>query len=229
MEKEIGFDVCKRCGIKSMAAKMLNDNELEQLSNSCAEVDFKKGDVIIQQGALSSNVIYVKTGLVKFHLNGPIKEQIIRIDKAPIFIGLPISFNNKINYYSATALEPTSVCFIDINTFKQFMHQNGDFAFQIIIDLCKNEYSSMNKCINRTQKNINGRIADALMHFHNIYDKKEFILPLSRQELGNFTDTSRENVSRILTELHHDQIIKVSNKRIKILNEEMLMLISKNG
>lgn len=229
MEKELGFEVCKRCGIKSMAARMLNDNELEQLSDSCAEVDFKKGDIIIKQGALSSNVIYVKTGLVKFHLNGPIKEQIIRIDRAPIFIGLPMTFNDKINYYSATALEPTRVCFIDINIFKRFVLQNGDFAFQIIVDLCKNEYSSINKCVGRTQKNINGRIADALLHFNNIYDKKEFVLPLSRQELGNYTDTSRENVSRILTELHHDKIIKVSNKRIKILNEEMLILIGKNG
>jgi CRP-like cAMP-binding protein len=223
------FDVCKRCGIKSMAAKMLNDNELKQLSDSCAEVDFKKGDIIIKQGALSSNVIYVKTGLVKIHLNGPIKEQIIRIDKAPIFIGLPITFNDKINYYSATAIEPTRVCFIDISIFKHFMHQNGDFAYQIIVDLSKNEYSSMNKCISRTQKNINGRIADALLHFNDIYKRKEFILPLSRQELGNYTDTSRENVSRILTELHHDKIIKVSNKRIKILDKEMLLLISRNG
>ena len=229
MRENMDFDVCKRCGIKSMAAKMLNDNELEQLSDSCAEVDFKKGDNIIKQGALSSNVIYVKTGLVKFHLNGPIKEQIIRIDRAPIFIGLPITFNDKINYYSATALEETRVCFIDINIFKHFVHQNGDFAFQIIVDLCKNEYSSMNKCINRTQKNINGRIADALLHFNDLYNRKEFLLPLSRQELGNYTDTSRENVSRILTLFHHDKIIKVSNKRIKILNEEMLQLISKNG
>ena len=63
MEKELGFEVCKRCGIKSMAARMLNDNELEQLSDSCAEVDFKKGDIIIKQGALSSNVIYVKTNI----------------------------------------------------------------------------------------------------------------------------------------------------------------------
>jgi CRP-like cAMP-binding protein len=229
MTKNIDFDICKRCGIKSMAAKMLDDNELEQLSNSCAEVEFKKGDNIIKQGALSSNVIYVKSGLVKFHLYGPIKEQIIRIDRAPIFIGLPISFNDKINYYSATALEQTRVCFIDIRIFKHFVHQNGDFAFQIIVDLSKNEHSSMNKCINRTQKNINGRIADALLHFHELYDKKEFILPLSRQELGNYTDTSRENVSRILTQLHQDKIIRVSNKKIKIVNEEMLTLISKNG
>jgi CRP-like cAMP-binding protein len=229
MREDMDFDVCKRCGIKSMAAKMLNDNELKQLSDSCAEVDFKKGDIIIKQGALSSNVIYVKTGLVKIHLNGPIKEQIIRIDKAPIFIGLPITFNDKINYYSATAIEPTRVCFIDISIFKHFMHQNGDFAYQIIVDLSKNEYSSMNKCISRTQKNINGRIADALLHFNDIYKRKEFILPLSRQELGNYTDTSRENVSRILTELHHDKIIKVSNKRIKILDKEMLLLISRNG
>ena len=223
------FDTCNNCAIKSKAVKTLNEFELKQLSDSCAQVDFKKGDIIFKQGALSSNIIYVKTGLIKFHLNGPINDQIIRIDKAPIFLGLPISFNGKINYYSATAIEPTRVCFIDINIFKNFVFQNGDFAYQIIVDLCKNEYASIHKCVNRTQKNINGRIADALLHFNEIYDKKEFTLPLSRQELGNYTDTSRENVSRILTELHNDQIIKVINKKIKILNEKLLLLISKNG
>ncbi len=225
----IDSDICKKCVIKSSAAKVLKERELEQLSDSCAEVEFKKGDIIFKQGALSSNIIYVKTGLIKLHLNGPKCEQIIRIDKAPMFLGLPISFNEKINYYSASAIEPSRVCFIDINIFKIFVHKNGNFAFQIIVDLCKSEYDSIHKCVNRTQKNINGRIADALLHFNNIYNKKEFILPLSRAELGNYIDTSRENVSRILTKLSDDQIIKVTNKKVKILNEEMLYLISKNG
>jgi len=223
------FNICKNCQIKSLAAKVLNDKELEELSNCCADVNFKKGDIIFKQGALSSNIIYVKTGLIKFHLNGPKNEQIIKIDKAPIFLGLPITFNQKINYYSASAIEPAKVCFIDINVFKNFIYKNGDFAYQIIIDLCKNEYNYILKCVNRTQKNINGRVADALLHFYIIYNKKEFTLPLSRQELGNYTDTSRENISRILTELQNDEVIRVDNKKFKILNEEKLQLISKNG
>ena len=223
------IDICKNCAIKSLAVKVLNDKELKELSNNCSEVEFKKGDIIFKQGALSSNIIYVKKGLIKFHLSGPINEQIIRIDKAPIFLGLPISFNEKINYYSATAIELSHVCFINIEVFKNFIYQNGEFAYQIIVDLCKNEYNYIHKCVNRTQKNINGRMADALLHFNEIYNKKEFILPLSRQELGNYTDTSRENVSRILTEFHNDGIIKVWNKKIKIVNEEMLNLISKKG
>ncbi len=225
----MGYDICKECGLKSAATKVLNENELIELSNNCAEASFKPGETIFMQGALSSNIIYLKSGLIKVHLKGPKDEQIIRITKAPAYLGMPISFNEKINYYSASALEPTSVCFIDNTVFKNFIYDNGEFAYQIIIDLCKNEFAFFQKCVNRTQKNINGRIADALLYFIEIYKKNEFTLPLSRQEFGNYTDTTRESVSRILTGLHNDQIIKVTGKKIKIINEKMLQIISKNG
>lgn len=225
----MGYDICKECGLKSAATRVLNEEELIKLSNNCAEADFKPGETIFKQGALSSNIIYIKSGLIKLHLRGPKDDQIIRITKAPAYLGMPISFNEKINYYSATALEPTSVCFIDNTVFKNFIYENGEFAYQIIIDLCKNEYDSLHKCVNRTQKNINGRIADALLYFIEIYENKEFKVPLSRQEFGNYTDTTRESVSRILTEFHNEKIINIKGRMITILNVKLLETISKNG
>lgn len=221
---------CKNCGLKSSAAKKLNSRDLKNLSNGCAEVNFKKGDVIFIENAFSSNIIYVKKGLVKIHMTGPTHEQIIRIKKAPSYLGMPTTFGDKINKYSATALENTSVCFIDLNLFKNFISKNGEFAYEIIIELCHSELNTCMKSVNRIQKQINGRIADALLFFHNdIYGLKEFKLPLSRLELGNFVDASRESVSRILTEFHKGKIIQIKGKTITILNRELLETISRNG
>lgn len=222
--------ICESCKIKSSAAKVLNSAELKKLGKNCVEVNFKKGDIIFKQKALSSNIIYVKSGLVKIHIIGPKSEQIIRIIKAPSYLGIPTTFSGKVNQYSATAVEHTSVCFIDIVVFKYFIYKNEKFAYEIIIELCRNELNFFKRFVNRTQKHIHGRIADVLMFFYKeIYKKKEFLLPLTRNELGNFSDTSRESVCRILTEFNNDGIIKLNGKKIKILNEQILEKISKKG
>jgi len=54
-------------------------------------------------------------------------------------------------------------------------------------------------------------------------------LPLSQAELANLVDTSRESVSRILTEFDKDKIIELKGKEISILNKKSLQLISQNG
>lgn len=221
---------CNNCKIKSVAAKTLTADELHNLKENCVEVNFKKGDIIIKQGAFSSNIIYIKKGLVKIHIKGPYNEQIIKITKAPSYLGIPTTFGDKINQYSATAIENTSVCFIDLKTFKYFVEKNGKFAYKILIELCQNEVSSFNRCANRAQKHIHGRIADALLFFKkDIFVNEEFTIPLSRSELGGFVDTSRESVCRILTEFHTDKIIKLHGRKIKMLDEQRLETIGKNG
>ena len=223
-------EICKNCKIKSSATKELNTKELERLENNCVEVNFKKGDIIFKQGALSSNIIYLKHGLVKMHITGPYYEQIIRITKAPSYLGVPTTFGNKINQYSVTAIEDTNVCFIDIKTFTYFISKNGKFASKIILELCRNEISSYNRCVNRIQKQINGRVAEALLFlYNNVYNSKDFILPITRSEFGNLIDTSRESVSRILSQFNNDNIIELNGKKIKILNKKFLEIISKNG
>ncbi|MEN8119413.1 MAG: Crp/Fnr family transcriptional regulator [Bacteroidota bacterium] len=221
---------CASCEIKSSAAKTLNVTELKIMGEHCSEVNFKKGEVIFKQDALSSNIVYLKKGLVKIHISGPNSEQIIKITKPPTYLGIPTTFDEKTNRYSATALEETTVCFISLDMFKQFIRGNPNFSYEIIVELCKSELNSFNCTVNRVQKNIHGRIADVLIFFNKeIFRNMEFRLPLTRSELGSFVDTTRESVSRILTKLHEDKIICLDGRKIKLLDMERLESISKNG
>ncbi|MBT7143350.1 MAG: Crp/Fnr family transcriptional regulator [Bacteroidetes bacterium] len=224
------MSTCNECKIKSTAATFLNKNELENLSQNCAEVSFKNRSIILQQGALSSNIIYLKTGLVKIHISVFEKEHIIKILKAPLFLGIPTTLKEKINQYSVTAIEQVTVCFIDINLFNKFIIKNGEFAYEIIVDLCCSELDYIKVCLNRKQKNTIGRVADTLLFFANkIYNSDNYTLPLSRLELGNLIDTSRENICRILSQLNDDGIINSNGKKIKIINMKSLETISIHG
>jgi len=226
MEKTI----CKFCNLKSNAAKKLNNSELDILNLNCAEVQFKNGDMIIKEDALSTNVAYVKSGLVKIHVKGHIKERIMKIIKAPSYLCLPSSLGDKVNHFSATALEKTSVCFIDLATFKNFIYKNGDFAYQIILDMSKGELQNFHNLINNAQKQNIGRVADAILFFaKEIYNSNTFILPVSRQDLGDLLGITRESASRILTDFHDENILRIEGRKISILNANLLQQISEKG
>jgi len=221
---------CLSCPFKSTAAKTLSIDELNVLGDNCAKASYKKGNTIFKQGVFSSNIVYLKEGIVQLHMDGPTSEQIIKISKGPTYLGIPTTLDEKYNRYSATALTEVNACFINIQTFKDFVQDNGQFAYEIILDLCKNEVNLFNKCVNRVQKNIRGRVADAILFFvQEIFETDSFVIPLTRSELGNFVASSRETVSRVLTELHTEGIIVLKGKSIEIKDKKRLEVISKAG
>ncbi len=217
---------CSTCIIKSSAAKALSPEQLNELGNNCVQIDFKKGDVIFKEGTFSVNITYLREGVVKLHTEGK-ASQILKITKGPKYLGIPTTFEEKINHYSATALEDSHICFIHTNIFKSFIEENKKFAYEIIVELCNSELELFQKCVNRTKNNVYGRLAHALLFFQEkIYESNSFHLPLSREELGNFINITRESVSRVLTELDTDKIIKIKGKQIEILNADALRKLS---
>jgi len=221
---------CIDCELKSDAVKALSYSEFELLNENSVCVFFKKGDVIIKQGAHSLNVAYLKTGLVKTHMNDGKKEKIFRIKKAPVFLGISTTFGDKINNYSVTAIEDTTVCFFDASLFKQLIFKNGAFGYCIVENLCDNELIDYRKHATQAQKQTPGLVANVLLCLKNdIYNKDTFHIPLTRTEIGNMVGVSRESVSRVLANFSSEGIIDISTKEVTIIKEDVLLQISKNG
>ncbi len=221
---------CKHCPFNTKAINTLSDESFMQLTDNHLELKFRKGDAIIKQGMFSTNVVFLRNGLVKIHLKGPYHEQIVRLVKAPSYLGLPTTFGDKVNQYSVTAVTETEVCYIDINIFRKILNENREFSNDIIVELSKNELESFRRCSNRTQKQIRGNMADILLEFaEKIFQSDSFTMPLNQTELAGMIDTSRESVNRVLTEFNKDGIINLSGKKIEILNKKTLRKISQNG
>ena len=173
------------------------------------------------------------TGVINFHrfssdtLTPGRCNSLYHIEKAVAAIKLN---HNKINQYSVTAISDVEVCYIDISAFRQFLKEAEQFAFEIILDLCKDELESIRRCANRTQKQTRGNIADVILEFaDHLYESDSFTLPVSQADIGNLVDTSRESVSRIFSEFHRDEILNIKGRKIEILNKKSLQLISQNG
>ena len=108
---------CINCVFKSPATKLLTDDELYQLDENCALANLKSGDTIFKQGVFSTHIVYLRSGIAKLHLEGPYKDQILKIVKGPSYLGIPTTFDEKYYRYTASTVDATGACFIDIETF----------------------------------------------------------------------------------------------------------------
>ncbi len=227
MKKEVK---CTGCRVKSSAARFLSDDQIEELGEHCVEVHFEPGETLFKQDALSSNIIYLKEGLVKLTMKGPYRDQILKLVRAPAYLGIPTTVGDKVNHYSATALNRVAACFIDLNVFRKMIFENGNFSWEIILTLCRYELQQFHRCINLTQKQLNGKLAGTLLDLAgNIYQSSSFHLDLSRNELAEMLGTTRESISRALNEFAEEGIIRLQGREISILDEERLREIYRRG
>jgi CRP-like cAMP-binding protein len=221
---------CATCKHRSCSL-VLNEKQIELMSNNSSEIDIKKKELIMRSGVYNSHIIFLKKGFVKEFLSGHgNKTKILQIIKPNSYLGLHSLFGDDKNYYSYSALEDAQVCFINIDAFKSIVKANAAFAYELLVYVCRESLYGSFKLINQSQKNTNGRIADLMLHLsENIYNSNQFEMPLTRQEISEIVGVSRENASRVISKFKADKIIQIKGKNIKILKTDLLRKISLKG
>lgn len=222
---------CAICKDRSCAAAHLKPKELDLLTSNSQVLDVKKGETIMREGALTSHIIYLRSGYVKeYSVTENNKVNILQIIKHHSYLGLLSLFGDKVNHYSYTALEDSRICYIDINVFRRLIKENGDFAQEVLSYVCKESLQNYHRIINRNYKNANGCFADVLIYLSKkINNDTKFDLLLSRQELADLIGISRENTTRLISKFKADGIINLNGKSIEIKKLDLLYKISKNG
>lgn len=210
---------------------ILTDQEINQLKSSGKTISFSKKDVIFRQGTLTSHVMYLESGLVKLFKHGRNDRSIIlKIATPGYFIGLISIFGDDTFQYSATAIEDSSVFFIDINTFNSVLENNGKYSVYLLKEVCKDNLNIFDRITSQYQKQLPGKIADIILYFSEyIYNSDIFEFPLTRNELAELAGTTKESFIRTLTEFKNDKIIEIDGKLIKIKSVDIIKTLSRLG
>jgi CRP/FNR family transcriptional regulator len=231
MREIIKKNPCKDCAVKSNTVFNLSEEEIVILCNNSIEIAFNKGEKIIKQGTFTQNIVFIKSGIFKLHLSGlRNKEEILKINKGPMFVGAPDVFANKIHSYSITALDDTVACFIEYTGYKHLVQNNGKFALELIKTLSQGIVSHYQHCVHKMQKQKIASFAEALLYFADyIFENDEFQIPITRIEFGEYIGTTRETITKIIHDFTVDHIIETDGRNIKILNKKLLQKISDVG
>jgi CRP-like cAMP-binding protein len=209
----------------------LTDEQIQLLNKSSYLVTHKKNEVIFRQNQPISYIKFIKSGLVKIYKDGENDKTIIlKIASANNFLGLLSIFYESRYQYSATAIENTNIIYTDANVFKNIISENGRYSLHLLKELSTDAMYLLDKVINVSQKQVTGRLAEVLLTFsQKIYNSNDFLLPVSRTELAELISSTKESISRTLTEFKNDKIIELNDKRIIIKSQELLEILSRLG
>jgi CRP/FNR family transcriptional regulator len=210
---------------------LLSSEELNLVDSNKIHVNFKAGETIKKQGTFMSHVLSVNSGLAKLYLEGiEGRSAILRIVKPTSFIGGPGIYFDQRHHYSITALVDTSVCFIDLQVFKDLLRGNHTFAEEFLNDFSRDVLTVYNRLIYLTQKQMPGRMADALLYLYDeIFRKLKFPMILSRFDLADLSAMSRESAVKILRDFQKENLLRISDHEMEIIDEEALRKISRIG
>lgn len=211
--------------------KALTESELHFLVDKKQQIKYNVKETIIKQNTSSTFVICMRDGLAKVFIEGEKgKNLIVKIIGRGDFISGGGLFNGNVQHFTISALTPVTCCLIDASKLSNLFAENNAFAVELLRNHTKQNNYLLSKMVSLTQKYMPGRVAETLLYLKNeIYKKSTFTIDLSRQELADMSNMTKESLVRILQQFKESNLIKTQGSEIEITDESSLINISKNG
>ena len=125
-QQEIHIPLCDSCSLESGSIfKYLTPDEVEALNFEKDFRQYKRGDILYQEGNRISGFFCINSGIIKVFKTGfDGKEQIIRFAKKGDIIAYRSVLSNELACTSAKVIEDCHVCFIHSEILISFISKN---------------------------------------------------------------------------------------------------------
>lgn len=195
---------------------------------------YKKNGMIYSEGEEPKYLLCTLKGKVKIFKEGVGgRSQIIRLIKPVQYFGYRAYLANEPYVTAAAAFESASIGFVPMDLVDRLIRQNNALAYFFIKELAVDLGVSDARTVNLTQKHIRGRLAESLLFLKENYgleeDNATINIYLGREDLANLSNMTTSNAIRTLSCFSNEQLIIIDGRRIKILDEERLIKISRFG
>ncbi len=230
MKTFIPPDDCSFGNLDAPCFRNLLPEEIALARDSKTRVVFRKGENLTKQGAFASSVLFVMDGLAKQYVEGDASRNFnLRLIKGGEFIGLSVAFNNHIYDYSVVSLRETTACLIEKEAVTNLIKSNGEFAFNIINRYCAQNSKLYTSVHDLMYKQMNGRLAGALLYLWNEQVDDDVFPYLSRKDIADFAGLSTESTVKLLKSFEKDGLIKLEDKNVILLDFLTLEQVSLKG
>jgi len=216
---------CESCSLNPVCLPSgLTADELIQLEKSIDKtMKIKKKEAVFKTNQPSDGIYAVKSGAVKTSIaNSDGQEQVLEFHLPGDILGFD-AFNSGKHSCDAIALEDTLICKIPEATFDDLCIALPGLRKELKHQLGKEISHHQNLLLSLGQQQTDERLATFLLQLSHHYQSrgfsnKEFVLPMSRQDLSNYLGMAVETLSRIISRMTDDNIIKVE-RRVVIISD----------
>ncbi|MDP4222524.1 MAG: Crp/Fnr family transcriptional regulator [Bacteroidota bacterium] len=222
---------CESCPVRWIGFQHLGTGELQMINDNRYEAVFKPGEIMIKQGSPASNALFLASGIAKTYIEGlKGRNFIMSIAQPGRLIMGPGAYVNLRYTYSVAAITFVQACFVHFDILRHLVKVNGDFAEDLLKDISTKSLRSHTRMVNLAQKKMPGRLAEVLLYFADeVFHADEYEMILSRKELGEMTNMAKESVVRILRDMEESGVISSTASAIRIIDRNMLTMISEKG
>ena len=212
----------------------LTDEQHQYLAESISIQHYKKNDIIYRENEASQYLFFLLKGKVKIYKEGVSRrQQIVRMAEVKGFFGYRAGLAETNYITEAAAFEDCTLCLIPLATIKRLICENHEIALYFIKRLAQLLGHADERIVSLTQKHLRGRLAETLIKLYESYgtDSKNCTLAIepSREDLANLSNMTPSNAIRTLSSFVSEGLISTDGRKITIMNEPLLRLISKNG
>lgn len=193
--------------------------------------EVRKGEQIFKEGDPAKGIYFIYKGTVKVHKSwDKEKDLIIRFAKTGDMLG-HLGLGKEPNYpVSVTALEPLTLCYLDMSFFETTLRVNHDFTYQLLRFFANELQESEKRMRNLAHMSVKARIAQAFLALKSQFGADETGLigiEITKQDVSSYAGVSYETLFKVSQELTRLKFIELKGKTISILNEEQLIRLVK--
>ncbi len=195
----------------------LQENVLSALVNRAVTKTYPKNTIIVNENDRSDSFYIIRSGKVKVYVsdeNG--REVVLGVEGPGDYFGEMV-LDGGPRSASVMTLEPTTLCIIPKQDFRELLRANPDFAIDLVQKLIKRARLLTENVKSLALLDVYGRVARLLLSLAVEQDGKLVIADrLTQQDIASRVGASREMISRILKDLTTGGYITVEDRHITI-------------
>ncbi len=204
---------------------------LEELSDNKQYLHFQKGERLLTEGERGGNIYFIRSGIVKVEVTGKNGHPLIlRLAGAGAVLGYRACHGDMEQPLSAVAVENVYVCCISPAVYNQLTEKSVLLHNGMIRSLLEEMRQVELHAVRLTHLSVKERVADTLLHIAKLYQYQPgsngIHVHMERQDLADLSGTTREQVSRMLTELEKEGLVKFRGKHFKCFDLQGLQRIA---
>ncbi len=192
---------------------------------------YQKGEYVFISDQEVQHVIGINSGMAKFYYMDHLgNEFTVKILSAGSITGYRHILDNEKFSGFIQVLEETVVCMLSKNMFLKLMQEEITINKCIVTCLSSDIRTAKEVIMNLSLRDVKHRISSVLIKLHKQFSEEgsnEIAADLSREDFAKLVGVARESLSRSLSELVNDNILSIEKKKIKVLDWNRLIKLSK--
>ena len=224
---------CSNCNLReSCLPTGLTLKEIERLEELVTgnRRRIKRGESLFRAGDRFDTLYAVRLGFLKSTvMSSDGREQVTNFFMAGEMIGFD-GISSGVHSCDVTALEDTEVCVINYDKFEEAATSMRSMGAHVLKMLSREIVRQHGVMLLLGSMHAEERLAAFLLSLSQRfeqrgYSRSEFVLRMTRAEIGSYLGLKLETVSRVLSRFSHDGLIEVNQKHVRIFDAEGLRAI----